>query len=1293
MSLLQVDQTLLESREELRRQIGTPSLQTMAENTGIRWDPNLQQARRATESAPALDPITSAQVYQAVPDSARSDGDDILTQRNTPTALSAQRAVDPIDEALCVDLDSISQQDNASPAFAPLRSQQSLPSSAPNSSQSLKALSERDADISGNFVSRALSAKSSQGQIRGRRTSSHSKSASISTTKRSILDRPAYPDQSFAALQSQFYNARPHPPLRARSSHPAQNLLYNDMSNWISQSNHRGSVTQGTKTADNTPMSSPGLFSPSARLPSASSLDDIGPQLHHLQAPKETDFAEIEHDTFSGNKFINNYEVVQELGRGEHGKVKLGRNIETAAMVAIKIVPRYSVKRRLGRLGAPEDRTKREVAILKKARHPNVVSLLEVIDDPNKNKVYLILEYVEKGEIKWRKPGVREVLSVKNARFDQERRGATLSIEPSERDVFHVTQAQRRHEQMDRDRARNADFHPVPNWSLEHGGELEDDEHFLEMTRTPSQQFYGSSSNTGPSRTTSHDDHANNGDTALMGSMWGAYDSSDYRDRKFSIAASAASHMSSEFNFEANDELSYVPAMTLEEARRAIRDTLSGLQFLHFIGIIHRDIKPANLLVGSSGTVKISDFGVSYLGRPITDKDPENHLTEKDVASLDDEKDLARSVGTPAFWAPELCYEEVSMFADNAAPKITGALDLWALGITLYCMVYARLPFYASEGMGLHAAICTTEVFLPKTRLVPVDTSKDRPSSHVPTSINSNKRLDFELKFEEVPEAVRDLIRCLLVKDPAKRMTIDQAKQHTWVTEGMQDPDSWIQNTGLEKERKKKILEVDEKEVSHAVVKRNIIERALNTAGRIAGSLLGRSNTRKRAPSAATSTSHSSDSLASPSSGSTVGRFEKEKMREARRSSLRGDEVLTALKTSRENTEHPLAQSETASPFDHPHEYFSESLSGQKAASTGCSPMVERELRPQAPERGISNFSNAESVKTIRASQMHRLPLPLPDILQEPDRSVSQERGVRARVDGIWEGTKSLVRIGSRDRRTKSDRSPVSSRNSSECDIQAARGGPSLAISTASAAGAFEPPDALRTTMSPVNYNTSPPAPPSITNTPHKTSFQAPTSTPEAFEQAQEVNQRRLILEAHYQAEAEAEAATRSLSQVSFDDECPPSPDDITFLKKQQTKAAADPPELSIESVPIQAGPSASTIASSTDGYGASSVSQSMSVPSFGIVSSASSPPGEGFLGPETTEPPLDLPLVAKETEPSFMRTADTVTKHGRPMQVATGAALEDRQGLAYDDGDCDGDDDDDSEEEGMMMGLSRKKG
>jgi len=124
-----------------------------------------------------------------------------------------------------------------------------------------------------------------------------------------------------------------------------------------------------------------------------------------------------------------------------------------------------------------------------------------------------------------------------------------------------------------------------------------------------------------------------------------------------------------------------------------------------------------------------------------------------------------------------------------------------------------------------------------------------------------------------------------------------------------------------------------------------------------------------------------------------------------------------------------------------------------------------------------------------------------------------------------------------------------------------------------------------------------------------------------------------------------------------------------------------EPSAFALGSNTIHGGPSASTIASSIDDYGNSSVSQSFSNPSIGGISGASSPPGESFLSHH------DVPAkaaFAKEPVPEFMRTADTVVKYGKPTQVATAPALENWEG--------DHDDDEDDSDDGMMMSASTTK-
>ncbi len=66
------------------------------------------------------------------------------------------------------------------------------------------------------------------------------------------------------------------------------------------------------------------------------------------------------------------------------------------------------------------DKLQREIAILKKCSHPNVVQLREVIDDPKVQKIYIVLEYLKGGEIQWQHE-------------DGEKLGPTLSLSESRR--------------------------------------------------------------------------------------------------------------------------------------------------------------------------------------------------------------------------------------------------------------------------------------------------------------------------------------------------------------------------------------------------------------------------------------------------------------------------------------------------------------------------------------------------------------------------------------------------------------------------------------------------------------------------------------------------------------------------------------------------------------------------------------------------------------------------------------------------------------------------------------------
>lgn len=206
---------------------------------------------------------------------------------------------------------------------------------------------------------------------------------------------------------------------------------------------------------------------------------------------------------------------------------------------------------------------------------------------------------------------------------------------------------------------------------------------------------------------------------------------------------------------------------------------------MHNQGIIHRDIKPANLLWSADRrVVKIADFGISHFsyaqflaakGKAAgSDQDHEEH----DKILLD-ESDLTRFAGTPTFLAPEILADGTDLSNSSTAsnlqtvesqnteykrPPITKAIDIWAFGVTLYALLFGKLPFVADHEFGIYACIKTQDWDVPELM------GQDR----IPVGGRHQKKPKKGQETEGY--LVVDLLQGLLEKDPSKRLTLQEVK-------------------------------------------------------------------------------------------------------------------------------------------------------------------------------------------------------------------------------------------------------------------------------------------------------------------------------------------------------------------------------------------------------------------------------------------------------------------------------------------------------------------------------------
>ena len=121
------------------------------------------------------------------------------------------------------------------------------------------------------------------------------------------------------------------------------------------------------------------------------------------------------------------------------------------------------------------------------------------------------------------------------------------------------------------------------------------------------------------------------------------------------------------------------------EALRHCRAVADAIAEAHRRGLVHADLKPENLVVARDGRVRVVDFGLARLARGTPN-----------AAS-----------GTPAYMAPERW---------RGAPP-TGAIDVWALGITLHELITGFRPI--SDAALLHLSFATETLPLPDLPAAP----------------------------------------------------------------------------------------------------------------------------------------------------------------------------------------------------------------------------------------------------------------------------------------------------------------------------------------------------------------------------------------------------------------------------------------------------------------------------------------------------------------------------------------------------------------------------------------------
>lgn len=211
--------------------------------------------------------------------------------------------------------------------------------------------------------------------------------------------------------------------------------------------------------------------------------------------------------------------------------------------------------------------------------------------------------------------------------------------------------------------------------------------------------------------------------------------------------------------------------MSYEEICCCFKQILTGIEYLHSIGLAHRDMKLDNCVINSQGIVKLIDFGAAV------------------VFSYPHSKTLVESsgiVGSDPYLAPEVC------IFTKYDPR---PVDIWSVAILFACMVLKKFPwkipklrdnsfklFCSGRDCDSLSTLVTRTPKPPSYDNVIQSGTADEPApkSNNPSDPN-NTNIGPQRLLHSLPEECQHIIGRMVDLAPACRANIEEVLNDPWV--------------------------------------------------------------------------------------------------------------------------------------------------------------------------------------------------------------------------------------------------------------------------------------------------------------------------------------------------------------------------------------------------------------------------------------------------------------------------------------------------------------------------------